>query len=110
MGVPKRLTDMQKKFVEFLVYGDPKSGEPLNQTEAAKLAGYAPESARVEGSQLCNPKLSPLVVAYKRQLEHERLQKHEVTHIGHVSRLDMLGRKAEKEKKYQSAIRAEELR
>ena len=40
MGVPKRLTDMQKKFVEFLVYGDPKSGEPLNQTEAAKLAGY----------------------------------------------------------------------
>ena len=44
MGVPKRLTDMQKKFVEFLVYGDPKSGEPLNQTEAAKLAGYAPES------------------------------------------------------------------
>ena len=41
MGVPKRLTDMQKKFVEFLVYGDPKSGEPLNQTEAAKLAGYA---------------------------------------------------------------------
>ena len=110
MVVPKRLTDMQKKFVEFLVYGDPKSGEPLNQTEAAKLAGYAPESARVEGSQLCNPKLSPLVVAYKRQLEHERLQKHEVTHIGHVSRLNELGRKAEKEKKYQSAIRAEELR
>ena len=84
MGRIRKLTDMQKKFVEFLVYGDPKSGEPLNQTEAAKLAGYAPESARVEGSQLCNPKLSPLVVAYKRQLEHERLQKHEVTHIRHV--------------------------
>ena len=97
MGRISKLTDMQKKFVEFLVYGDPKSGEPLNQTEAAKLAGYAPESARVEGSQLCNPKLSPLVVAYKRQLEHERLQKHEVTHIGHVSRLNELGRKAEKE-------------
>ena len=40
MGRISRLTDMQKKFVEFLVYGDPKSGEPLNQTEAAKLAGY----------------------------------------------------------------------
>ena len=82
MGVPKRLTDMQKKFVEFLVYGDPKSGEPLNQTEAAKLAGYSPNNARYEASQLCNPKTSPLVVAYKRQLEHEKLQKHEVTHIG----------------------------
>ena len=32
-----------------------------------------------------------------------------MTHIGHVSRLNELG-KAEKEKKYQSAIRAEELR
>ena len=41
MGVPKKLTDMQKRFVELLVYGDPKTGEPLNQTEAAKLAGYA---------------------------------------------------------------------
>ena len=44
MGRISRLTDMQKKFVEFLVYGDPKSGEPLNQTEAAKLAGYAPQN------------------------------------------------------------------
>ena len=43
--------------------------------------------------------LSPLVVAYKRQLEHEKLQKHEVTHIGHVSRLNELGRKAEKKKR-----------
>ena len=110
MGRISKLTDMQKKFVQFLVYGDPKTGEPLNQTESAKLAGYSPHNARYEASQLCNPKTSPLVVAYKRQLEHEKLQKHEVTHIGHVSRLDHLGRKAEKEKKYQSAIRAEELR
>ena len=54
---------MQKRFVELLVYGDPKTGEPLNQTESAIQAGYAKESARVEGSQLCNPKLSPLGVA-----------------------------------------------
>jgi len=110
MGVPKKLTDMQKRFVELLVYGDPKTGEPLNQTESAILAGYARQSARQEASNLCNASMSPLVVAYKRQLEHEKLQKHEVTHIGHVSRLNELGRKAEKEKKYQSAIRAEELR
>ena len=88
---------MQKKFVELLVYGDPKTGEPLNQTEAAKLAGYAHHSAQTRGFSIyVIQKLSPLVVAYKRQLEHERLQKHEVTHIGHVSRLNELGRKAEK--------------
>ena len=39
MGVPKRLTDMQRRFVELLVYGDPKTGEPLNQTEASKHTG-----------------------------------------------------------------------
>ena len=110
MGVPKKLTDMQKRFVELLVYGDPKTGEPLNKTEAARAAGYAAEWARKEGSDLCNPKLSPLVVAYKRQLEHERLEKHEVSHVGHIARLNELGRKAEKKGNYQSAIRAEELR
>ena len=101
---------MQKRFVELLVYGDPKTGEPLNQTEAAKVAGYSQNNARYEASQLCNPKTSPLVVAYKRQLEHEKLQKHEVTHLGHVARLNALGRKAEQKGNYQSAIRAEELR
>ena len=110
MGVPKKLTDMQKRFVELLVYGDPKTGEPLNKTESARAAGYAAEWARKEGSDLCNPKLSPLVVAYKRQLEHERLEKHEVSHVRHVARLNELGRKAEKKGNYQSAIRAEELR
>ena len=46
---------------------------------------------------------------YKRQLEHERLEKHEVSHVGHVARLNELGRKAEKKGNYQSAT-AEELR
>ena len=41
MGRISRLTDMQKRFVELLVYGDPKTGEPLNQTESAIQAGYA---------------------------------------------------------------------
>jgi len=110
MGVPKRLTDMQKKFVELLVYGDPKTGDPLNQTEAAKQAGYSHNNARYEASQLCNEKTSPLVVAYKEQLEEEKLQKHEITYTKHLARLDKLGNKAEKKGNYQSAIRAEELR
>ena len=108
MGVPKRLTEMQKRFAELLVFGGPDG--PLSKSEAAEMAGYSPKRSRVEGSELTNPRLSPLVVQYIGKLHDERLQKHEVTHIGHVSRLNELGRKAEKEKKYQSAIRAEELR
>ena len=44
MGVPKRLTEMQMRFAELLVFGD-KDG-PLSQTEAAIQAGYSPARAR----------------------------------------------------------------
>ena len=33
MGVPKRLTEMQQRFAEFLVFGGPDG--PMTQTEAA---------------------------------------------------------------------------
>ena len=62
MGVPKRLTEMQQRFAEFLVFGGPDG--PVTQSEAAKLAGYSEKRARQEGSELCNPRLSPLVVQY----------------------------------------------
>lgn len=39
MGLPKRLTDMQKRFAEFYVFGDEHG--PLTKTEAAKRAGYS---------------------------------------------------------------------
>ena len=54
MGLPKRLTDMQKRFAEYLVYGGPEG--PVSKAEAAKLAGYSPERARREGSELTNPR------------------------------------------------------
>ena len=40
MGLPKRLTEMQMRFAEFLVFGDENG--PLTQTEAALKAGYSP--------------------------------------------------------------------
>ena len=52
MGVPKRLTEMQQRFAEFLVFGGPEG--PMTQTEAAIAAGYSPKRARQEGSELCN--------------------------------------------------------
>ena len=46
MGVPKRLTEMQRRFAEFLVFGDENG--PLTQSEAAIKAGYSPKRARQE--------------------------------------------------------------
>ena len=46
MGVPKRLTEMQQRFAEFLVFGD-ENGQ-MTKTEAALKAGYSPKRARQE--------------------------------------------------------------
>ena len=70
MGVPKRLTEMQKRFAEFVVFGG--SEGPMTQGEAAIAAGYAKDSARVEGSQLLNPRYSPVVVQFVGKLKEER--------------------------------------
>ena len=105
MGVPKRLTEMQQRFAEFLVFGGPDG--PMTQTEAAIAAGYSPKRARQEGSELCNPKLSPLVVKYIGQLREERIRKHEVTYENHVAELARLREAALKKGSFSSAVNAE---
>jgi phage terminase small subunit len=105
MGVPKRLTEMQQRFAEFLVFGGAEG--PMTQSEAAIAAGYSPKRARQEGSELCNPKLSPLVVKYIGQLKEERLRKHEVTYEGHVAELARLREAALKKGSFSSAVNAE---
>ena len=105
MGLPKRLTEMQQRFAEFLVFGG--SDGPMTQTEAAVAAGYSPNRARQEGSELCNPKHSPLVVKYIGQLKEERIRKHEVTYEGHVAELARLREAALKKGSFSSAVNAE---
>ena len=105
MGVPKRLTEMQQRFAEFLVFGGPEG--PMTQTEAAVAAGYSPNRARQEGSELCNPKLSPLVVKYLGQLREERIRKHEVTYENHIAELARLREAALKKGSFSSAVNAE---
>ena len=105
MGVPKRLTEMQQRFAEFLVFGDENG--PMTKTEAALKAGYSPKRARQEGSELTNPKLSPLVVKHIGQLKEERLKKHEVTYDGHISELARLREAALKKGSFSSAVNAE---
>ena len=105
MGVPKRLTEMQQRFAEFLVFGGPEG--PMTQSEAAVAAGYSPNRARQEGSELNNPKLSPLVAKYIGELKEERLRKHEVTYEGHVAELARLREAALKKGSFSSAVNAE---
>ena len=105
MGLPKRLTEMQKRFAEFIVFGGPDG--PVSKTEAAILAGYSPKRAPQEGSELTNPRHSPLVVAYVGKLHEERLQKHEVTYARHVAELDRIKQAALKKGSFSSAVNAE---
>ena len=60
MGVPKRLTEMQKRFAEYLVFNEGRT----TGSEAAIAAGYSKDRCRQEASELQNPRQSPLVVQY----------------------------------------------
>ena len=105
MGVPKRLTEMQQRFAEFLVFGGPDG--PMTKTEAALAAGYSPQRARIEASELTNPKQCPLVVKYIGELKEEKLKKHEVTYEGHLAELSRLREAALKKGSFSSAVNAE---
>ena len=105
MGVPKRLTEMQMRFAEFIVFGGPNG--PMTQGEAAIAAGYSATSARQEGSSLLNPRLSPLVVQYVGHLKEERLEKHKVTYDTHVAELARIKELALKKNSFSAAVNAE---
>ena len=105
MGVPKRLTEMQQRFAEFLVFGGPDG--PMTKREAAIAAGYSPQRAMREGSELTNPRYSPLVVKHIGELKEERLRKFEVSYEGHVAELARLREAALKKGSFSSAVNAE---
>ena len=105
MGVPKRLTEMQMRFAEFVVFGG-KDGH-MTQGEAAIAAGYSSKRARSEGSELLNPRLSPLVVQYVGKLKEERLKKFAVSYDEHVAELARIKELALKKGSFSSAVNAE---
>ena len=105
MGLPKRLTEMQKRFAELLVFGGPDG--PLTKTEAAKLAGYSEKRCRQEGSELTNPRQNPLVVKYIGELKEERLKKYEVNYSNHVAELGRIKDAALKKGAWSAAVNAE---
>jgi len=105
MGVPKRLTDMQMRFAEFVVFGGVDG--PMTQSEAAIAAGYSKDRSRQEGSELMNPRLSPLVVQYVGSLREERIKKHQITYDTHLAELARLREAALKKNSFSAAVNAE---
>jgi len=105
MGVPKRLTEMQKRFAEFLIFGGPDG--PVNKSEAAELAGYSKKRCRQEGSELTNPRQSPLVVKYLDELRAERMLKFGVTFESHIAELARIKDLALKKNSCSAAVNAE---
>ena len=103
MGVPKRLTDIQKRFSELYVYNEGRK----TPYEAAVEAGYAEDSARVRASELRNPQRYPLVVQYIGELREEIQQKYEVTFEKHIKELARLREEALKKGSFSSAVNAE---
>ncbi len=106
MGLPKRLTEMQKRFAEYLVYNEGRT----TGTDAAIAAGYSEKRAKVEASELQNPRLSPLVVQYIGELREEKLKKYEVTYDKHVAELGKIREEALKKGAFSAATNAEKNR
>ena len=106
MGVPKRLTEMQKRFAEYLVFNEGRT----TGADAAIAAGYSEKRARVEASELQNPKLSPLVVQYIGSLREENLKKYEVSYDKHVAELGKIREAALKKGAFSAATNAEKNR
>ena len=106
MGVPKRLTEMQKRFAEYLVFNEGRT----TGADAAIAAGYSEKRARVEASELQNPTLSPLVVQYIGSLREEKLKKYEVTYDKHVAELGKIREAALNKGAFSAATNAEKNR
>jgi len=103
MGLPKRLTDIQKRFSELYIYNEGRK----TPYECAVEAGYAEDSARVRASELRNPRRYPLVVKYIGELREEIQQKYEVTFEKHIKELARIRDEALSKRSYSSAVNAE---
>ena len=103
MGVPKRLTDTQKRFAELYVYNEGR----MTPYECAKEAGYAEDSARVRASELRNPRTYPLVVQYIGELREEVQSKYAIDFERHIKELARLREAALKKGSFSSAVNAE---
>ena len=106
MGVPKRLTEMQRRFCELLVYNEGRT----TGHQACIDAGYSKDNARPMASRLQNPRYFPLVAKYLGELREERLKKFEVTYERHITELAKIRDAALKRGSFSAAANAENMR
>ena len=103
MGLPKLLTEQQKKFAELLVYNEGRK----TPTECAIEAGYAEGSGHVRASELRNPNKFPLVVKYIGELRTEIQKKYEVSFERHITELGRIRQEALSKGAFSAATNAE---
>jgi hypothetical protein len=100
----RKLTTRQKSFAQFIVEG------VYSNSECARKAGYAPDTANVYASKLLNGRDYPHVLEYIEELREERERRYGVTTIGQLERLAQLSKGAEKAGQFSAAINAEKIR
>ena len=100
--VPVDLTEMQSRFVDYLVYNEGRT----THTDAALKAGYAPKSATQEASRLMR---NPKVQAYYQKKSNEVNRAFTVTKGNYVRRQQVLSQKLVDEGKIDKALGFENL-
>lgn len=96
------LTEMQRRFVDYLAYNQGRT----TFTQAALEAGYSPKRATVEGSELMD---NPKVVRYYRHKVNEINRSHTVTNSNYLLRQQVLSQALVKAGKIKDAAPFEQL-
>ena len=103
MGLPKKLTDMQKKFAHELVSNEGRK----YAYQCAIDAGYAKDRSRQTAYELQNPKHHPLVVKYIGEIREEYQKKYAVTFERHITELGKIRQDALAKGAWSAAVNAE---
>jgi len=106
MGVPSRLTEMQRKFAELLILYEGRKFD----YECAIEAGYEPTNARPMASRLQNAEYFPLVVKHIGELREEQRNRYKVNYGRHVTELARIRDSALKHRSFSAAANAENMR
>ena len=101
--VPKRLTEMQRKFAQELVSNEGRK----YAYQCAIDAGYSSDRSRVTAAELVNPRKFPLVVSYIGELRQEYQKKYAVTFERHITELGKIRQDALKKGAWSAAVNAE---
>ena len=96
------LTIMQRRFVDYLVYNQGRT----TFTDAALAAGYSPNRARIEGSELMD---NPKVIKYLRYKTNEVNRSYTVTKNNYVLRQQKLSKALEDAGKPEKSLGFENL-